>query len=53
MKEGRSLQNLAEEINRQQESKRDFLIPANKMSAFVNDGAMELGFGIKDGGFLS
>jgi hypothetical protein len=48
MKTGKSLQELAIEIQRQQEAKRDFLISANRISAFVHGNEMELGFGIKD-----
>lgn len=49
MKYGRTLQELAVEIQRQQNNKRDFLIPAKKISAFaVNDHHMEIGFPIKD-----
>jgi len=48
MKHGRTIQELAIEIQRQQEAKRDFLIPSQKIKAFVNDDHVELGFGIKD-----
>lgn len=48
MKTGRTLQELAQEINRQQSTKRDFLLTANKINAFVNNDILELGFGIKD-----
>ena len=48
MKTGKTLQELAIEIQRQQEAKRDFLIPANKINAFVHEGNMELGFPVKD-----
>jgi len=48
MKNGKTIQELAIEIQRQQESKRDFLIPATRISAFVHDKNVELGFPIKD-----
>jgi hypothetical protein len=48
MKTGKTLQELATEIQRQQDAKRDFLIPAHKISAFTHNNEMELGFGIKD-----
>jgi len=48
MKTGKSLQELALEVERQQNSKRDFLITANKMSPYVNQNNVELGFSIKD-----
>jgi hypothetical protein len=48
MKTGKTLQELATEINRQQESKRDFMIPMNKVNAFVHNNSLELGFPIKD-----
>ena len=48
MKTGKTLQELATEIQRQQENKRDFLISANKINAFVNNDHVELGFGIKE-----
>ena len=49
MKNGKSLMELASEITRQQESKRDFLIPANKVNAFVHENHLELGFPTNDG----
>lgn len=48
MKTGKSLQELAIEIQRQQDAKRDFLIPSQKINAFVNNNSLELGFPIKD-----
>lgn len=48
MKKGKTIQELAMEIQRQQEAKRDFLIPSNKITAFVNSDKVEIGFGIKD-----
>lgn len=48
MKNGKTIQELAVEIQRQQEAKRDFLIPVNRVSAFVHEKSMELGFPIKD-----
>lgn len=36
------------EIQRQQENKRDFVIPANKIKAFAHEDHVEIGFGIKD-----
>lgn len=49
MKNGKSLMELASEITRQQESKRDFLIPANKVNAFVHENHLELGFPTNNG----
>ena len=48
MKNGKTTEQLAQEIVRQQNAKRDFLIPANKINPFAHDGHIELGFGIKD-----
>ena len=48
MKTGKTIQELAVEITRQQNAKRDFLIPANKINAFVNNDHLELGFPIAD-----
>jgi hypothetical protein len=48
MKHGKTIQELATEVQRQQDSKRDFMIPANKINAFVNSDNLELGFPIKD-----
>ena len=48
MKNGKTLQELAIEIQRQQDAKRDFLISANRISAFNHNNEMELGFSIKD-----
>lgn len=44
MKNGKTLQELATEIQRQQDAKRDFLVQANQMNAYVHNGRMELGF---------
>jgi hypothetical protein len=48
MKNGKTIIELATEIARQQESKRDFLIPTNKINSFVHNNHLELGFPIKD-----
>jgi hypothetical protein len=48
MKNGKTIQELAIEIQRQQDAKRDFLISSDKIKAFVNDDHVEIGFGIKD-----
>jgi hypothetical protein len=48
MKNGKTIQELAIEIQRQQDSKRDFLISTDKIKAFVNEDHVEIGFGIKD-----
>lgn len=48
MKTGKSLQELASEIQRQQNLKRDFLLPSNKITAFANSNELELGFAISD-----
>jgi hypothetical protein len=48
MKNGKTIQELAIEIQRQQDAKRDFLISTDKIKAFVNDDHVEIGFGIKD-----
>lgn len=48
MKEGKTLQALANEIVRQQNSKRDFLVPTNTIQAYVHNNAMELGFQIEE-----
>ena len=48
MKAGKNITELANEIVRQQNNKRDFLISSNKINAFVNDNHLEIGFGIKD-----
>jgi hypothetical protein len=48
MKNGKTIQELASEIQRQQLAKRDFLIDASKINAFVNAENLELGFPIKD-----
>lgn len=49
MKNGKSLMEMASEITRQKESKRDFLIPANKVNAFVHDNKLELRFPTNSG----
>ena len=46
MKQGKTIVELANEIIRQQNAKRDFLINANKMSAFVHENKLNLGFPI-------
>ncbi len=48
MKQGKTIQELALEIQRQQDSKRDFRIDASKINAFVNNENLELGFQILD-----
>lgn len=48
MKNGKTLQQLATEIQRQQDAKRDFMIPANRINPFVYEKEMQLGFPIKD-----
>jgi hypothetical protein len=47
MKQTRSIADLAKEIVRQQQNKRDFLVNTNKVEAFVNDNHLELGFPIE------
>ena len=48
MKHGKTLQELAMEVQRQQDNKRDFLIPAKQIHTFVHNNELELGFAIKD-----
>lgn len=48
MKQGKSLLQLALEIQRQQNAKRDFLIPANQINTFANGDHLEIGFAIED-----
>lgn len=48
MKHGRTLQELAVEISRQQSAKRDFLPYMQKVEAFAHEGALNLGFQIQD-----
>lgn len=48
MKQGKTIQELAAEIQRQQNAKRDFMIPAKKITTFVNEGKLEMGFSIAD-----
>jgi hypothetical protein len=48
MKNGKSLKELAQEVTRQQSTKRDFLIPANRITTFVHENHLELGFPISD-----
>lgn len=48
MKNGKTIVELATEIARQQEAKRDFLISTDKVNAFVHNNHLELGFPIKD-----
>lgn len=48
MKQGKTLQDFAQEVVRQQSTKRDFLIEANKMATFVHENHLELGFPISD-----
>lgn len=44
MKYGKSLQELAIEVNRQQNSKRDFLAPTKTIQAYAVNGAIEVAF---------
>ena len=44
MKKGKTLSELAAEITRQQNSKKDFIVPAKDITSFVNNGAVEIGF---------
>ena len=54
MKTGRTIQELAIELDRQQKSKRDFMVPANKIEAYAHVGVLELGFAFnKDGDHFS
>lgn len=48
MKNGKTLQQLAMEVQRQQDNKRDFLISAKQINTFVHNNELELGFAIKD-----
>lgn len=48
MKKGMSLQELAQEVQRQQDAKRDFLVSAKDVKPFVHNNTLELGFGIQD-----
>jgi hypothetical protein len=52
MKQGKSIVQLATEISRQQENKRDFLINANKVSTFVHDNKLNIGFPTDDDLFM-
>ena len=52
MKKGKTIVELANEISRQQNAKRDFLINANKMSAFVHENKLNLGFPIDQDLFM-
>ena len=52
MKHGKTIVELANEISRQQNAKRDFLINANKVSAFVHDNKLNLGFPIDQDLFM-
>jgi hypothetical protein len=52
MKQGKTIVELANEISRQQNAKRDFLINANKMSAFVHENKLNLGFPIDQDLFM-
>ena len=49
MKNGRTLVELATEIQRQFESKKDFLVPTKKIQAYAANDLLELGFGIGEG----
>lgn len=48
MKFGKTLNELANEISRQQSTKRDFLINANRINSFIHNDHLELGFPISD-----
>lgn len=52
MKNGRSLVELAQEIQRQQNAKKDFLVPTTKVKAYAIQNDLELAFaiGTKSGG---
>src|SRR5690606_21858797 len=52
MKNGLTLVELATEIQRQQEAKKDFIIPDKKIKVYTNAEALELGFELKDGGIF-
>ena len=52
MKQGKTIVELANEISRQQNAKRDFLINSNKMSAFVHENKLNLGFPIDQDLFM-
>jgi hypothetical protein len=52
MKNGKSLVELATEIQRQFEAKKDFVIPEKKINVYTNASALELGFQLKDGGIF-
>ena len=52
MKQGKNLQELAVEIKRQQENKRDFLIPTKEIRTYVHNGELELGFPIEKDLFM-
>lgn len=52
MKTGKSLVELAREIERQQEAKKDFIIPEKKIAVYTQNNALELGFPLKDGGIF-
>lgn len=52
MKTGKTIVELANEISRQQNAKRDFLINANKVSAFVHESKLNLGFPIDQDLFM-
>lgn len=46
MKTGRTLPDLAAEIKRQNETKRDFFVPMNKIDAYPSNNVLELAFGL-------
>lgn len=48
MKTGKTLQAFAQEVQRQQENKRDFLIPASRIQAFAHENHIEVGFPIEN-----
>lgn len=48
MKQTRSLQSLAAEVQRQADSKKDFLVHTPKIKVYSHDNAIEMGFALKD-----
>lgn len=48
MKHGKSIEQLASEINRQRENKRDFLPQVSEMHAFNHEGRVNIGFNLDD-----
>src|SRR5688572_7511380 len=52
MKNGKSLVELAQEIQRQMDAKKDFIVPDSKINVYTNNDLLELGFGLGDGGLF-